>query len=154
MHSILTNEMSKNISPVTQAQIAEACGVNAMLVSRVMTNHPSVAPVTRHIILQTAKRMGFGCHGCGALVVLRVAFQSGHHLQPNGSVLRFCCPECLVTFLNANKPEGYSDVVQLQQFPEKPVAVKPPSMKVAVSAPHSVALPSYTSVYRLEEAMP
>ncbi len=48
--------MDKN---VTVAQIAKACGVAVMTVSRALRSHPRVAPATRERILLTAQRLGY-----------------------------------------------------------------------------------------------
>lgn len=45
--------------PTTQKDIAEKLGVTRVLVSRALTNHPSVAAETRARILETAAAMGY-----------------------------------------------------------------------------------------------
>ena len=76
--------------PVTQKQIALELGVSWSLVTRALSDHPSVAPATRARILEAAQRLGYTEHsnrGARALIARRY----GHRVKT--SIIAVITPE-------------------------------------------------------------
>lgn len=72
--------------------VSEACGVNIMTASRALSGG-YVSAATREKVYQTAKAMGYCCHGCRKVKTLPIL------IIENRTLLKFCSRACLKRFL-------------------------------------------------------